>query len=122
MTEIVSAIVAVLALGFTVVTYRANKNQNRINKADQLLLHINTLTLEGFFSRPVEKEAVRGEIIWNLMQGIYLLGLQNEKHVQLAMRPFVRIYRSSFKINKDSYDSDFTSFIEDSFAKELQLP
>jgi len=92
MIEAISASVAVGAFAFTVATYIANRRQNRINQADQLLFQINTLILEypDIVSGSEERKAAYSVIVWNFMESIYFRGLQNEKYLQPAMKQLVK--------------------------------
>ncbi len=123
MIEVISALVAVGAFSFTVATYIANRYQNRINQADQLLFQINELAIKypDIISGSEEGKAVYAAMVWNFMESIYFRKLQNEKYLQPAMKQFVKRDWKWFKVNEDSYDCDFVDFIKNGIAKELEL-
>lgn len=117
MIEIISALVAVGAFSFTVATFIANRYQNRINQADQLLFQINTLIIQypDIVAHSEERKLAYSAIVWNFMETVYRLRLQNMEHLQPAMRQFATDYGQWFLENQKLYRNDFVTFIRKTY-------
>ena len=119
--SLVSAFIAIFAFIFSFLTFVINHKQNKKELAYKMLFDINMISfqnpevaiLDGDKFTP--QQAGYAAIVWNFIESVYNLKLQNDTFLKPAISQLVALYLKWYIKNKKSYGIRFQDYVQKQF-------
>jgi len=119
--SLISIVVAAFALVFSIITYLANRQQNRKELAYRMLYDLNSIVIDHIQVSELEQpnptpvQAAYASMVWNFIESVFNLDLHNDGFLKPSIDQFVESHGSWYKHNRNLYGSCFQEYIKKTY-------